>query len=64
MKNYFEVTSISRCDLERLGYNVENITDEEMEKLAKLMADDYLEQLYWVSMDSIANRMGFKKNEE
>ena len=64
MKEFFVITSISRDDLESLGYKTENITDEEMEKLAKKMADDYLEQMYWLSMDILAESMGFEIKDE
>lgn len=64
MKEFFEITSISRDDLESLGYKTDNITDEQMERLAKKMADDYLEQMYWLSMDILAESMGFEKKKD
>ena len=64
MKEFFEITSISRDDLESLGYKTDNITDEQMERLAKKMADDYLAQMYWLSMDILAESMGFEKKED
>ena len=64
MKEFFEITSISRDDLESLGYKTDNITDGEMERLAKKMADDYLEQMYWLSMDILAESLGFEKKED
>ena len=60
MKEYFEITSISRADLESLGYRTDIITDEQMARLAKVMADVYLQELYWTSMKSIAEDMGFE----
>lgn len=64
MAEFFEVTSISRGDLEALGYKTDNITDDEMKRLASKMADDYLEQMYWISMNILAEDMGFEKEEE
>lgn len=62
MKEYFEITSVSREDLSSLGYDITNISDEAMERLASKMADDYLDQLFWCSLDTIALLLGFKKN--
>lgn len=53
-KEYFEITSVSREDLEDVGFDTSNVTDEQMERLAQKMADDYLEQLFWSSMEIIA----------
>jgi hypothetical protein len=52
---YFYVTAICRDNLEGLGFDVSKITDDDMEELADKMADDYLEQLYWSSMETIAD---------
>ena len=60
MAEFFQVTSISRADLDALGYNTEDITDKQMERLARKMAEAYLEQLYWESLDILAECMGFK----
>ena len=34
-----------------------------MQKLASKMSDDYCEQLFWTSMDIIAENLGFPKKE-
>lgn len=57
----FNITSVSRADLEEKGYDTSAITDEQMQKLASKMADDYCEQLFWTSMDIIAENLGFPK---
>ena len=59
----FPITSVSRADLEQKGYDTSKITDKQMEILAKKMADDYCEQLFWSSMDIIAEHLGFPKIE-
>ena len=51
---YFEITSVHRDDLEAAGFDSSNVSDETMELLAKKMANDYLEQLYWTSLSIIA----------
>lgn len=51
---HFKITSIHRDDLESRGFDVSNVTDEDMSRLARKMADDYCEQLFWESMEIIA----------
>ena len=62
MNKEFNITSVSREDLESRGFDTTNITDAQMERLAQKMCDDYLEQMFWISLDIIAEDiMGFKK---
>ena len=62
MSKEFEITSVTREDLESRGFDTTNITDEQMEELARKMCDDYLEQMLLISLDIIAEDiMGFKK---
>lgn len=60
-KEFFPITSVSRDDLEAKGFDTSDITDIQMEQLASRMADDYLEQMYWISMEIIAENLGFPK---
>lgn len=48
------VSSVLRDDLESKGFDTSNIADSDMETLARKMSDDYCEQLYWTSMEIIA----------
>lgn len=62
MSKEFEITSVSREDLESRGFDTTNITDAQMEELARKMCDDYLEQMFWISLDIIAEDiMGIPK---
>ena len=62
MSKEFEITSVTREDLASRGFDTTNITDAQMEELARKMCDDYLEQMFWISLDIIAeDTMGFKK---
>ena len=54
MNKEFNITSVSREDLEYRGFDTTNITDAQMERLARKMCDDYLEQMFWISLDIIA----------
>lgn len=64
MKEFFEVSSVSREDVaEVLGKDKANsLTDSQMERLASKMNDDYCNQLYWNSMKIIATDL-FLENE-
>lgn len=61
MKEFFKITSVSRDDLEVLGYNASRVSDKKMEHLAKRLADDYLEQLFWTSLDIMAEFLEIPK---
>lgn len=58
---YFVITRIHRDDLEAAGFDTTNVSDETMEELARKMCNDYLEQLYWYSMETLAELMGIPK---
>lgn len=61
MKESFVITEVSREDLEELGYDTSEVSDETMEYLAKKLANDYCEQLFWTSLDIIAECMEIPK---
>ena len=50
----FEIGSINRTDLQNLGFDVSNVSDETMKKLASRLSDDYGDQMRDISVDSIA----------
>ena len=54
MSKEFKITSVTREDLEDRGFDTTNITDAQMEELARRMCNDYLEQMFWLSMEIIA----------
>ena len=60
---YFPITSVHRDDLQAKGFDVDKITDAQMEELADKMGDDYCEQLFWDSMEIIADSMGLPRKE-
>lgn len=53
----FPITSLSRPDLERIGFDGAVIDDATMKKLAEMMASDYCEQLFWNSLKIIAEHL-------
>lgn len=60
-KEFFEIASVSRADLETAGFNASKVDDDTMERLASKMGDDYLEQLYWTSLKIIAEYLEIPK---
>ena len=60
----FPITSVSREDLEAKGFDTSEVDDDTMERLASKMGDDYCEQLFWTSLEIIAEYMGIPKKDE
>jgi len=52
----FDITSVCKADLEDhfSKEDIDLLDDAHMAKLASKMADDYLEQLFWISLKIIA----------
>ena len=53
-EGYFPITSIHRDDLVAKGFDVRGITDCDIKRLARMMASDYCEQLFWSSLEILA----------
>lgn len=60
----FIITAVSREDLEEKGFDTSEVSDEQMGILASKMADDYLEQLYWISLVITAEYLGIPKKNQ
>ncbi len=60
-REYFPITAVSREDLETKGFDTSGVSDEQMENLASRMADDYCEQLFWISLEILAELQGIPK---
>ena len=59
--NSFPISCLSRDDLHEIGYNPDKLTDEQMGVLAEKLGEDYCEQLFWISLESMANRLEIPK---
>jgi hypothetical protein len=57
----FSVTRIFRADLEKAGFDASKVDDATMRKLAFRMATDYCEQLFWSSLEIIADHLKIPK---
>lgn len=58
---YYPITSIHRADLECKGFDTRKVSDSQMVELARKMTNDYLEQLFWLSMEIIAEGMDLSR---
>lgn len=58
----FPITSVSYEDVERAGFDISALKDEDMEELANEMADAYVENNFWQALEIIAEeKLGFAK---
>lgn len=55
------VASIHRFDLESRGFDISNITDGQMNEITEKMVKVYFDDLFWVSMEMIAEDMNIPK---
>ena len=63
MKEEFVISVLSRADLEALGFDVSNVDDYTMQRLADKLGDDYCEQLFWSSLKILAEYFEIPKTE-
>lgn len=63
-KEWFKITSVHRDDLIAAGFDGDAVDDDTMERLASKMSDDYVEQLFWIHLDIIAEYLGIPKLEK
>lgn len=64
MKDSFIISLVSRADLEVIGYDTSEVSDEDMEYLARKLGDDYCEQLFWSSLPIIADHLEIPKKQD
>lgn len=64
MKEEFVISVLSRADLEALGFDVSNVDDDTMQRLADKLGNDYCEQLFWSSLEILAEYFEIPKEEK
>lgn len=62
-EGFFYITSVHRDDLEAAEFDVSEVSDDQMEWLAKQMRNDYCTQMFHESMEILAECLGFPKKE-
>ena len=50
-KETFNCVTLSRADFEDMGYDTNNISDEQMERIAQKIGETLVENLYWECID-------------
>lgn len=60
-RGFFEITSVSKDDLDAAGFDTEDVDDGTMETIARKMSDAYLENGFWEDLKVIADYLGLKK---
>ena len=63
-QEYFEIISVSRCDLEDCGYDASDISDAIMRGIANKMGDYMMSDDYSDAVRAAADRFGIPKREE
>ena len=64
MKEFFQISAVSRDDLKHIGFDTDNVDDSTMERLASKLGNDYCEQLFWSSLEILAEALEIPKKEE
>ena len=59
----FSISRLSRADLEEKGFDTSDVDDKTMQRLAEKLGDDYCTQLFWESLEIIAEDMGIPRKE-
>ena len=62
----FPITSITRADLKQAGFTdaqIQTLEDADLQEIAAMMADIYLDNGYWEDLQLCVNRF-FKADEE
>lgn len=60
----FNISRLSREDLEAIGFDTSDVDDKTMEELAGKLGDDYCTQLFWDSLEIIADIMGIPRKDD
>ena len=50
----FVISRLSREDLDSIGFDSSDVDDKTMQRLAEKLGEDYCEQLFWTSLEIIA----------
>ena len=54
----FFITGVSREDIESRGFDTSGLSDDQVSRFAEKMADNYVENYYWDSIDGLAYAYG------
>lgn len=60
-KEFFSITRVGRADLEGIGYDTSHVDDLTMEDLARKMANAYVENVFWIDLEILADYLEIPK---
>ncbi len=60
----FSISRLSREDLEERGFDASDVDDKTMQRLAEKLGEDYCEQLFWSSLEILAEFFDIPRKEE
>jgi len=60
-KEFFIISRVGRDDLQHIGYDISEVDNDTMAELADRLGDDYCEQLFWGSLEIIADILNIPK---
>ena len=63
-EGYYPISSLHVDDLAKSGFDASKITEDDMMTLADKLSDDYCDQLFWNSLEIIADAIGIPRIEE
>ena len=63
-RDYYPISSLHIDDLIFQGFDVSKVTESNMMTIANKLSDDYCEQLFWGSLNIIAEAIGIPRKNE
>lgn len=57
-KSSFPIACLSKCDLEDRGFDTSGVSEAAMQRLAEKMGEDYCQQMFYESMETLADIHG------
>jgi hypothetical protein len=55
------ITRLHRDDLGSLGFDVDLVDDQMMERIARKMENAYVENGFWIDLEAVANDLNIQK---
>ena len=63
-QEWFNITRVHRNDLIGMGFDGDAVDDATMERLASKMCNDYVEQLFYLQVETYAEELGIPRLKE
>ena len=60
----FTLVTVCRADLEHKGYDITNVDDDTMQRLASKMGNAYLDDGFWIDIEICADSLCIPRKEE